>query len=265
MSTVTKTLKLLSYLTTRSPELGLSQFTRLSGYDKASTHRRLNDLVKAGFLERDPVKKTYRLGAAIPRLALVREQAFPAGASARRVLERLYAKLHETVHVSVIQGTDGLSTLAHIDDESHGNRVYIEPADILPFHATASGLVVLAHAAPDFRQAVLKSGLEAITQETETTMDGLLARLDAVRASGFGLSEGGYEADVSGLSAPLFNAKGECCGAIAVAAPRSRINAESGLTIRAGLAEAASELTGAWGGDVPPQVVEAWTSTLRQD
>lgn len=262
MSTVIKTLKLLNYLTTRSPELGLSQFTKLSGYDKASTHRRLVDLVKAGFLEQDPVKKTYRLGAAIPRLALVREQTFPAGESARRVLQRLYEQVHETVHVSVVQGTEGLSTLAHIDDESHGNRVYIEPADILPFHATASGLVVLAHAEPEFRQGVLQTTLAAITRETETDAAALLARLDAIRARGFSRSDGGYETDVSGISAPLFDRKGRCCGAIAVAAPKARVNAETEPAIRASLADAAAALTRDWGGSVPPEVVEAWKATL---
>jgi DNA-binding IclR family transcriptional regulator len=51
--------------------------------------------------------------------------------SALQTLQRLHAEIGETVHVSVAQGRTGLSTLAHIDDHSHSNRVDIEPADIL--------------------------------------------------------------------------------------------------------------------------------------
>jgi IclR family transcriptional regulator, acetate operon repressor len=168
MSTVDKTLKLLGYLKTTSPELGLSQFTRLSGDDKASTHRRLTELTRAGFLDQDPVTKAYRLGAALTRLALTREQSFPLAENARRVLERLYEEVAETVHVSIVQGEDGLGTLAHIDDRSHGNRVYIEPADVLPFHATASGIVTLAFAVPAFRDKILARRFDRLTSETET-------------------------------------------------------------------------------------------------
>ncbi len=258
MSTVVKTLKLLNYFSASSPELGLTKIVKLSHYDKASTHRRLTELVKTGFLDQDPVTKAYHLGAAIPRLALVREQTFPASAAAMRVLERLYEKIQETVHVSIIQGTDGLSTLAHIDDKNHGNRVYIEPADILPFHATASGLVVLAHAEDNFRETILAQTLNQITTETETNPDVISLHIEDIRRSGFGRCEGGYEADINGIAAPLFDRNGKCCGAVAAATPKSRMTDEQEVAILNGLIEAASEITSAWGGQVPKNSLQAW-------
>jgi IclR family acetate operon transcriptional repressor len=262
VSTVAKTLKLLQYLKTTSPELGLTQFTRLSGYDKASTHRRLTDLLNAGFLEQDPITKTYRLGAAISRLALVREQSFPAGESAQRILHRLYELVQETVHVSVIQGTDGLSTLAHVDDQLHGNRVYIEPADLLPFHATASGIVVLAYSDQAFRDEVLGRDFDRITEDTETDPEILRLQIEGARRSGFGRSEGAYEADVFSLSAPLFGRERHCAGAIAVALPKARLTQEAEVEIMQSLAASAEELTEAWAGTTPPELKSAWAKTL---
>jgi DNA-binding IclR family transcriptional regulator len=260
MSTVSKTLKLLSFLKTTSPELGLSQFTKLSGYDKASTHRRLTELVNAGFLEQDPYTKTYHLGAAISRLALVREQSFPASESARRVLQRLYDEVQETVHVSVLQGVNGLSTLAHVDDKSHGNRVYIEPADVLPYHATASGIAVLAFSDRAFRDQVLGSNFECITDETETNPDILRLHVEDAQRTGFGRSDGAYEQDVHSIAAPVFGASGACDGAIAVALPKSRLTQDAEALFMHHLTAAAEDLSERWGGRVPIQVKEAWSA-----
>jgi len=263
MSTVIKTLKLLGYLKTTSPELGLSQFTRLSGDDKASTHRRLTELTRAGFLEQDPVTKAYRLGAALTRLALTREQSFPLTENARRVLERLYEQVAETVHVSIVQGEDGLGTLAHIDDRSHGNRVYIEPADVLPFHATASGIVTLAFAEPALRDKILARRFERLTSETETDPAVLALHLEDARRSGFGRSEGAYEPDVFSVAAPLFGRDGTCKGAIATAMPKARFTETSEERILAALAKAASDLTSYWGGELPRTLKATWDDLIE--
>lgn len=262
MSTVDKTLKLLGYLKTTSPELGLSQFARLSGDDKASTHRRLTDLTRAGFLEQDPVTRAYRLGSALTRLALTREQSFPLAEHARRVLERLYETVRETVHVSVVQGTDGLSTLAHIDDHSHGNRVYIEPADLLPFHATASGIVTLAFADKAFRDKVFARPFDRLTSETEIDPTVLALHMEDARRSGFGRSEGAYEPDVFSVAAPLFASDGTCKGAIAAAMPKARFTEESEGRILSAVGKAASDLTFHWGGELPGKLKATWTSLI---
>lgn len=263
MSTVAKTLKLLEYLKTTSPELGLSQFTKLSGYDKASTHRRLTELVNAGFLEQDPATKTYRLGVALSRLALVREQSFPVGESAKRCVRRLHEQVRETAHVSVIQGKEGLSVLAHVDDQSHGNRVYVEPADVLPFHATSAGAVALAFSDQMFRDEALGRGFKEITNRTETDPALLRLHIEDARRCGFGRSEGAYETDVFSIAAPLFNREGKCAGAIAVVLPKARLTPEAEALIMRRLAEAAEDLTREWGGSMPPEVRSAWAPILK--
>lgn len=260
MGSVSKTLSLLNHLSAARPEMGLTEFQKASGFDKATTYRRLRELEEAGFLDQDPVRKTYRLGPAIVRLALVREQSFPAEKAAMGVLEQLYAELSETVHVSVRQGLAGLSTFAHIDDKTHGNRVYIDPAEILPYHATASGLVVLAHSDPGLVAQVLAQPLVASAPGAETDAAAIAAHIDTIRETGFGLSEGWFEADVIGLSAPVFDRNGDCSGAVAAAGPSGRMGQERRPAIRAALARAATVLTENQGGRVPEQVRAAWSA-----
>lgn len=258
MGTTTKTLSLLGYFSAELPEIGLSEFVRLTGNDKATTHRRLTELRDAGFLQQDPDSKAYRLGPAISRLEIVKEQTFPARKSAMEALAKLQETIGETVHVSVAQRTGGLSTLAHLDDKSHGNRVHINPGDLLPYHATASGLVTLAFSAPDLVDRVLGSALEKFTAQTETDPLRLAQMLKRIRESGIGQSPGGFEADVVGFSAPLFDHTKNCVGAVAVAMPVSRVDPELEQRIRASLQQAATDITQAWGGDVPAELQLAW-------
>ena len=77
MGTITKALDLLTHFSAARPEIGLSQFVRLSGRDKATVHRHLTELEANGYLEQNPVSRAYRLGPALLRLAAVREAASP--------------------------------------------------------------------------------------------------------------------------------------------------------------------------------------------
>ena len=72
-----KALKLLSYFSESRPEIGLTEFKRLTGHDKGTVHRYLSDLRNGGFLEQNETTKAYSLGPALVRLAHVRNATNP--------------------------------------------------------------------------------------------------------------------------------------------------------------------------------------------
>lgn len=258
MGTVAKTLKLLDFFSIDRPEIGLTQFVRLSGYDKATTHRRLTELVAAGFLEQDQQSRGYRLGPAVLRLAHVREQTFPARDAAMPALRRLSEATRETVHISLIQGREGLGTLANLGSTAHGMRVYVDDAELLPFHATASGITVLAFSSPELLEHVLDNSLPALTEDTITDAEVLKSRVYAAKSAGFGESLGGFESQVHGIAAPLFDRHGSCNGAVAVATPMSRMTEELQALIYTELKRAARDITHSWGGFLPESLLAAW-------
>lgn len=258
MGTTAKALKLLNLFSVDRPEIGLTEFAKLAGYDKATTHRRLNDLAECGFVEQDPGSRAYRLGPAVLRLAYLRERTFPAREAAMPALQALARATSETVHLSLIQGHEGLSTLAHIGSTAHGMRVYVDEAEILPFHATASGIAVLAYSAAEFTDEILGRALEPYTDDTVTDLASLRRRIDSARSRGFGYSDGGFEPGVFGLAAPVFDHNGLCNGAIAVATPQSRIDDDTRTAHCRALVVAASAITTAWGGQLPDHIQAAW-------
>ena len=252
MGTVTKALNLLNFFTQTRPEIGLSDLTRLSGMNKATVYRLMGELQAAGFVEQVGPDRAYRLGPEVLRLAALREAAVPILSLSRGILERLCAATGETAHLSLLRGMQ-LVTLGHAYSSRHATRVMMDDAEILSFHGTASGLAVLAWAEDGFVDRVLAGPLEAHTAETVTDPDAIRAMLAAVRAEGIAESVGRFEADVHSHAAPVFGADQRPVGALAVAAPVSRMTPPQRVTIRTELRAAARELTQGTGGFFPPE------------
>ncbi len=259
MGTVSKALSLLTLFNKSQPEIGLSDATRLSGMNKATTYRLLSELQAQGFVEQVGNDRAYRLGPEILRLAALREAAVPLLSVAREILGHLVAATGETAHMSQVQGRQ-LNTLTYAYGARHGTQVRMEDAEVLSFHATSSGLAVLGFAPPEFVDDILSRPLTAHTDETQTDPDLIRAALVEVRASGIAESVGGFEADVHSHAMPIFGPDARPIGALAIASPVSRMNDDLKSRIRAELRQGAQDLTRRSGGFMPSDFPQEYTT-----
>lgn len=250
MGTTTKALSLLSYFSRTRPLIGLSDMARLSDLNKATVHRLMGELAQAGFVEQAGSGREYRLGPAVMRLAALREHAVPMRDVAAGVLRDLSDVTQETAHFSLMQGRT-LSTIVFAYSPVHGTRVTMEDAEVLMLHATSSGLAVLAYSAADLVDSVLSEPLVARTDQTITDPARIRAILAEIRAVGVAESVSGFEEDVHSHAAPVFDAEGIAMGAVAVAAPTTRMNPDLAAGIRAAVKAQALRLTAMLGGLTP--------------
>lgn len=250
MGTVSKALSLMGYFSRVRAQIGLSEMTRLSGMNKATVYRLLCELAEQGFVEQIGSGREYRLGPVFLRLAALREAAVPMREVAQDVLGQLSEATGETAHMSVLQG-DILATLAYVYSSQHGTRVTMEDAEQIDFHATGSGLAVLAFNGAELSDRMLAGPLEKRTPQTETDPEIIRAQIAAVRQSGISESVSGFEEDVHSHACPIFDAGQSCFGAIAVAAPVARMTPELRRTIRREVVLAAMRMTRMLGGFVP--------------
>ncbi len=250
MGTVTKALSLLTYFNHGRPEIGLSDLTRLSGMNKATVYRLMGELQESGFVEQADGDRSYRLGPQVLRLAALREAAVPILSVSRRVLSDLSEETGETTHLSLVQGSQ-LNSLSHAYAPRHATRVMMEDAEVLTFHGTASGLAVLAYAEPGFVDGALRGPLHSHTPATVTDPDAIRAQLRAVRRSGIAQSVGGFEAEVHSHAVPIFGPDARVIGALAVAAPVSRMTEDQAALIPEALRRAGQTLTHRIGGVTP--------------
>jgi len=253
MSTVDKALDLLNLFTETAPEVGLSDLARRAGRDKATVYRAISALERHGLVEQDKRTRLYHLGPALLRLSNVREAAFPVERVARAIVERLAEASNETAHLTHIE-PGGLATICYVEASTHGTRVHIEPSELLPLHATASGLAYLAFTDAEHVDEALADAMKRYTDLTLTDPARIRDALPAIRARGYATADQAFEREVFGIAAPVFNRSGDVCGAVAVATPTSRMTGALEQRIASAARNAAMEVTKAWGGR-PPRVL----------
>ncbi len=257
MGTVGKALDLLDIFTRLRPQAGLSEIARLTGQNKATCHRLLTEMEARGLVEQVGPTREYRLGPAVLRLAYLREAAVPTRDAAMPVLQSLARATGETAHLSHLVG-GVLHTLAFAYSVQHGVKVTMDDADILPFHATASGAAVLAWLPEVEVDRILSGPLPARARSANRTVADVRAAIGHVRARGWAETLSTFERDVQGMAVPLFDAQGACIGALAVAAAAPRMTPDLHTRIVAELTRAGAEINALWGGQVPPDLQTLW-------
>ncbi len=258
MESAKKTLELLAYFSTATPEIGLSQLCRLAGRDKATTYRHLQALEDAGFVEQNPLSKRYRLGPMILQLAQTREATVPRNTGAQAPLRALADATGETSHVTVLSGNT-VYGLSACESPQHSTRTIVDIATF-PLHATASGLCALAFG-PDELWEFAKSNLREFTDKTAVTLAELENAVTITRDQGFGRAVRSFEDEVSGMAAPLFDQTGQFAGSVAVASVATRFDSELERTVRQNLIIASRAITHNWGGSVPQNIEALWAQT----
>ncbi len=259
MGTVTKALELLDLFTREQALIGLSDLARQSGLNKATCFRMMSEMQALGLVEQHGPSKAYRLGPAVLRLAALREAAVPTRDAAMPVVQALAREVGETAHLSHIVGPT-LRTLAFAYSAAHGTKVMMEDADLLPFHATSSGLAVMAYLPDATVDSLLAAPLAAFTPATDTNPAQIRAHLAMVRNTGWSETQATFEADVRSVAVPLFDASGTCTGAIGIAAPAARVTPALHARMVASLMRAGAEITSLWGGQLPPTLKAAWAT-----
>ena len=224
MSTVDKALEVLSLFSELRPSVGLSEAARLLGRDKSTTQRYLASLEAQGFLEQDALSRAYHLGPAVTRLAAVRELTYPVETAVKNIVKKLVKELG---YVSTHVQANGLSSVCVIETTKRNTRVYIDPAEVLPLHLTASGIVYLSQLSRDQADKELKAAFADHMPVTGVTIESAKQLIRAAAASGYSVANATFDYDVVGMAAPLFRASGGACGAISITTPTARFDADA--------------------------------------
>ena len=224
MKTVDKALSVLDQFSTQRTEIGLSELARMADLDKAATRRILLALMKHGFIEQSQETKKYRLGVGFLRLARIREATVPVSHAAQDVANWLVEQTNETAHIS-LPGPQGMTTIAH-QIPKRGRVITINPAELLPYHATASGLCYLAFCTPQTATRLLALPRDKIIDETMTEQAELHAALKTFRAQGYSTTRNSFEADVASIGMPFYQDGNDPTGSIALALPKADMTAE---------------------------------------
>jgi DNA-binding IclR family transcriptional regulator len=104
-------------------QLSLAELTRRLGVNKSTGHAILTSLVAAGWVLRDPTRKTYRLGPAVVALGREAAASFPALDFARPVLAELSGTF-AAICAAIGVGTDSVTVLDQVADPRAGSHSF---------------------------------------------------------------------------------------------------------------------------------------------
>ncbi len=195
-----------------------SEIGRLAGLPPSTAHRLVGDLVAAGLLERDEDHRV-RLGLRLWELAERGSLALRLRQAALPFMERVQARVREHTQLAVLEQGEALflERLSHPQAGANITRV----AGRLPLHASSSGLVLLAFAAPKVQERVLAGPLTALAPETVTDAAELRRLLARIRRDRFVVAAGTVEAVSTGVAVPIREGRsGPVVAALSVVLPR---------------------------------------------
>lgn len=210
---VSRAFAVLRAFTAEQPDLGLAEVTAAAGLDKATTRRLLVTLIEEGLVRQNRLSQRYALTFGILPLAAavhtggLREEARP-------VMAGLARESGVTVFISIPDQTGALCL-----ERIHGSDpVHVRWWGVgrhMPWNCGAAPRLLLAHMPPD-RAASLLGHAVPLTVHSPMNIPAILARLPAIRTSGFEVAIDDVAVGLSAVAVPVRDRAGEVIAALSL-------------------------------------------------
>lgn len=241
VQSVDRAIQLLNFIADSSDPVLINELVDQTNMNRTTVWRLLTTLESHDFIERDPLTKGYQLGYGASRLAWGERKYDSLVRRIRPRLERLMEETNETVFLSVPKHF-GILTVDQIDPP-HSVRVVNYMNSILPLHCTSNGKIWLSSLSEADLHNTLQRSLEKHTSFTMTEPERLQKDLETIRKRGFGTSFGELDESENGVSAPIFDNRGQIIAFISVSGPIFRFTQEKILELGPRLIEMADDIS----------------------
>ena len=235
-------LRILGEFSRREPELSAPELARRLGVPRSTVFRLLVTLENMGFVERARDGRSYRLGLAILRLGfdyLASQDMVELG---RPLLETLRDDSGFAASLVVRDGRDVV--YLHRAPSRSPFSTSVSVGTRLPAHATVLGHVLLG----DLSLAALKRlyperRLESRSASTPADSAALFDLVQQIRARGWVMAEGFFEAHICTVAAPVRDQDGRIVAAVAVTVPGAAIASDRQAALVAQVRATAAQLS----------------------
>lgn len=190
------------------------------GVAHSTAHRLLAMLVYRRLVHHDSTSRTYHPGIELVTLAHAVLRHNSLGELAQPVLVDLATEVDETVHLTVLHGSEVM--FVAVAEGTHTVRAADRTGTTLPSHLSAAGRALLAMLDDQEVDAILKT---ITTSGVDVDVPDLKKHLIDVRSRGYAINRGETERELWAVAAPVMN--GEIAlASITVGCPVSRADDE---------------------------------------
>jgi IclR family acetate operon transcriptional repressor len=182
---------------------------------KASAHRLLGTLLRAGFVEQEPISRRYRLAGK----ALWVGTGYLRNSNVYRASFLLMQELAKKTEGAVRLGVWDNDTVLVLHSAGYAStmQMFFDVGDRRPVHASAMGKVMLAFRPASEAREILARGVEAWTHKTITTLSAIKPENDKIRKTGYAVSNEELILGIRSLAAPIRNQQGQVVASISIA------------------------------------------------
>ncbi|GAA1916721.1 IclR family transcriptional regulator [Streptomyces durmitorensis] len=219
---VTRALDILELFLEGDGTLSAPEVTRRLQLPRTTVHELLTTLAARSYLVQIPDQTgRYRLGVRAYQLGSRYAEQLDLAAEGQQVAREVAETCDETVHVAVLEDTDVIY-IAKVDS-THAVRMVSAAGRKLPAHCTSVGKMLLASLPPaELETRLAGRDLVAMTQNSITEPDALLAALAEVRERGVAAEHRESNPDVSCVAAPVRDSAGHVVAALSISVPMIR-------------------------------------------
>ena len=207
-------LDMLEHIAREQRAIGITELARRFGTTKSRIFRHVQTLVSAGYLIQETETERYRISARLMSLGQAVSDGHQMTAAARPAMRELRDRFGHSVALSVVEN-DVVRILATLPGSSNV-EIGVKPGSSLSLHASAQGKVALAFGEEGLMRRLMQKPLDALTDRTITDPVTLAAGVHAIRERGWAAAPNEALIGLNAVAAPVFDALGAYCGAVAV-------------------------------------------------
>lgn len=202
-----KGLNIFEFLIHADEPVRIVDVARKFDIDKSSALRFLNTLERHGLAQKNPLDKTYTVGARIEYWAKSLRQPRALVDIARPYLRRLSEITGQTSHLAIVE--DDRAVLIEVMPSDSVVSVRQTAGDWEPLYCTAVGKAILAHMPPVERDKLIaQMHFRRLTEKTITSAKQLRRELDRVLEERVAFDDTENNPQVSCIAAPLLDRQG---------------------------------------------------------
>lgn len=241
VATSLRMLRVLEVLAAAAMPITATAINAQLGWPKQTVHRLCKRMLEEGYLERDGDSRRLLPAPRARRLGLGLGQARPHQIARHQLLRKVAETVQETVNF-VIPEPPGMIYLDRVET-NWAFRVQLPIGSHVPFYCTASGKTYMASLELKQRQHFVKSlSMMALTPNTHTTAETLLAELEQAAEAGYALDREEFVEGMVALAVPVRDEAGRYLASLAFHGPAQRLSIDRALGHYPLLASVADQL-----------------------
>lgn len=239
---VDRAARILSLLRTEGREMTIAEIAEATGWHKSSVHKLLVTLHYHGLLDRDATTKRYSLGVALSEYGRIALNNLDIRHVAKSFLKAMTDYSRETAALAILRGTQ--MTIVDVEESPQQLRVSLTVGMRSPATATSNGKALMAYLPENQVNEILQAeGLPATTKKSITKLGAYRVDLAATRERGYATDYEEYQDGITGVSAPVFNSRGQVIGTLSSVGPAFRMTKDKMRNYGKKVAEMAAQLS----------------------